>query len=259
MDLGWLGRVALRAYIAVLAALCVYGLHRYYLVLTFFRVRRQAPVPQGRFDPLPHVTVQLPMFNERYVARRIIEQTCKIDYPRHLLEIQVLDDSTDESADIARDAVARLRAAGHGIVYLHRSARSGHKAGALEEGARGAKGEFIAVFGADFLRMTDQADPLAGRVRPRPGDHRHPARHQPDNLFDDDAVFLVRQGRAFAGGAHRNRRDVEHGVTQPNQRKAEQDEGDIPIGPSGDAATGPKDAHEHVAQGREARGRALDE
>ena len=151
MELAWLGRVALIAYIAVLAALCVYGLHRYYLVLTFFRVRRQAPVPQGRFDPLPHVTVQLPMFNERYVARRIIEQTCKIDYPRHLLEIQVLDDSTDESADIARDTVERLRAAGHDIVYLHRSDRTGYKAGALEEGARVAKGEFIAIFDADFL------------------------------------------------------------------------------------------------------------
>jgi len=151
MDLSWLGRALWTAYIAVLTALCIYGLHRYFLVLTFYRVRHKDPQPARRFDELPPVTVQLPMYNERYVAQRIIERACQIEYPRDKLEIQVLDDSTDETTEIARQTVARMRAAGHNIVYLHRDDRTGYKAGALEAGTRLATGEFILIFDADFL------------------------------------------------------------------------------------------------------------
>lgn len=146
---------AVLAYFFILSVLCVYGLHRYFLVLTFFRVRRRAPQPAGCFPELPRVTVQLPMFNERYVAERIITHACGIDYPRELLEIQVLDDSTDDTQRIARDAVERLRAAGHSIVYLHRTDRTGYKAGALEAGLRQARGDFIAIFDADFVPPPD--------------------------------------------------------------------------------------------------------
>ena len=103
-------------------AICFYGLHRYWLAWLFLRDRqaRTSPEPKGRFTELPAVTVQLPMFNERHVAERIIEAACALDYPRDRLQIQVLDDSTDESADIARRCCERLAAAGHPVEYLHR-------------------------------------------------------------------------------------------------------------------------------------------
>jgi cellulose synthase/poly-beta-1,6-N-acetylglucosamine synthase-like glycosyltransferase len=146
-----LAHLAIVAYLAVLTLICVYGAHRYFLVLLYYGVRRRAPQPRGRFEELPRVTVQLPMFNEQFVAARVIEQACRIDYPRDRLQIQVLDDSTDETQQIARDAVERMRALGHDITYVHRDNRIGYKAGALEEGTRLATGEFIAIFDADFL------------------------------------------------------------------------------------------------------------
>ncbi|TWT44760.1 Beta-monoglucosyldiacylglycerol synthase [Phycisphaerae bacterium RAS1] len=146
---------AVLAYFSILAILCVYGLHRYFLVLTYLRVRRQAPQPAGAFESLPRVTVQLPMFNERYVAERIIEQACRIDYPRDLLDIQVLDDSTDETRQLAQQAVERMRAAGHNVSYLHRSDRTGYKAGALAAGLQQAAGEFVVIFDADFVPPAD--------------------------------------------------------------------------------------------------------
>ena len=151
MDLSWSSQAILVAYMAVLGLLCIYGMHRYFLVLTFYRVRNKPPRLAATFDQLPAVTVQLPMFNEQYVAQRIIEQACRIDYPADKLEIQVLDDSTDETVTIARETVERLRAQGHDVVYVHRTNRMGYKAGALEAGAGIAKGEFIAIFDADFM------------------------------------------------------------------------------------------------------------
>jgi cellulose synthase/poly-beta-1,6-N-acetylglucosamine synthase-like glycosyltransferase len=175
MDLDWLGRAAWTAYIAVLSILCVYGLHRYFLVMLYYRVREKRPEPSSRFSELPRVTVQLPMFNERYVARRIIERACEIDYPADKLEIQVLDDSTDETVEIARETVERMRAAGHDAAYLHRADRTGYKAGALEQATKVASGEFILIFDADFVPPPDIlrntihyfADPKVGMVQTR--------------------------------------------------------------------------------------------
>ena len=154
MDFARLGQTAWTAYIVVLSLLCVYGLHRYFLLMLYYRLGRDRPQPKSRFEELPLVTVQLPMFNERFVAKRIIEHACQIDYPREKLEIQVLDDSTDETVDIARRAVERMQAAGYDIVHLHRDDRTGYKAGALEEGNKVAKGEFILIFDADFIPPT---------------------------------------------------------------------------------------------------------
>lgn len=151
MDMASLTTVALAAYIVVLSLICVYGVHRYFLVLLYYVVRRKAAKRGGGFAELPPVTVQLPMFNEEYVARRIIEHTCRIDYPRDRLEIQVLDDSTDETQEIASETVERMRAQGHNVVYLHRDNRVGYKAGALEAGLAKASGEFVAIFDSDFL------------------------------------------------------------------------------------------------------------
>jgi cellulose synthase/poly-beta-1,6-N-acetylglucosamine synthase-like glycosyltransferase len=140
-------------YLAVVAVVCIYGLHRYWMVLAFLRSREAGRnmAPPARFAQLPPVTVQLPMFNEKRVAERVIEAACAIDYPRDLLQVQVLDDSTDESAEIARACCERMTAAGHNVEYLHRNDREGFKAGALAEGLKSATGQFIAVFDADFV------------------------------------------------------------------------------------------------------------
>lgn len=164
-------------YLTIIAVVCVYGLHRYWMVAAFLRGRRKAARfnPPKPFEQLPRVTVQLPMFNERRVAERVISAACAIDYPRDLLQIQVLDDSTDEAADIARRCCDRLAAAGHDIQYLHRTNRDGFKAGALAEGSKSATGEFIAVFDADFVPPSDVihntihhfSDPAIGMVQTR--------------------------------------------------------------------------------------------
>ncbi|MBI4442578.1 MAG: glycosyltransferase [Acidobacteria bacterium] len=143
-------------YFGLLVALALYGLHRYYLVYAYYRHRENRPQPPaGTLDPLPRVTVQLPLYNERYVVERLIEEVCRTEYPRELLEIQVLDDSTDETSELARLAVERYAALGFPIHYFHRNNREGFKAGALAEGLRQATGEFIALFDADFLPPPD--------------------------------------------------------------------------------------------------------
>jgi len=143
------------SYFFVLSILAVYGWHRYYLVYLYMRHKDSQPVEPAPLDPLPVVTVQLPIYNEMYVADRLIEAVCRLDYPRELLEIQVLDDSTDETQDIAERAVRRHAAGGVDIKYFHRNDRTGYKAGALEAGLKSARGEFIAIFDADFLPKAD--------------------------------------------------------------------------------------------------------
>jgi cellulose synthase/poly-beta-1,6-N-acetylglucosamine synthase-like glycosyltransferase len=175
MDTTTLAQLAIGAYLTVLTLICVYGAHRYFLVVLFCRVRNRAPQPAGEFTELPRVTIQLPMYNEQYVAERIIEGACQIDYPRDRLQIQVLDDSTDCTCEIARHTVARLRDAGHDIEYRHRTDRTGYKAGALEAGTKHATGEFIVIFDADFLPPANVlkdtihyfTDPKIGMVQTR--------------------------------------------------------------------------------------------
>ncbi|MBN2346943.1 MAG: glycosyltransferase family 2 protein [Candidatus Aminicenantes bacterium] len=138
-------------YFVVLSILAMFGSHRYYMVYLYLKNKNAVPRPKGRFSELPRVTIQLPMYNEMYVAERLIDAVVKIDYPRERLDIQVLDDSTDETVSIASRRVEYHRRQGVDISYLHRRNRQGFKAGALEEGMKVAKGEFIAVFDADFL------------------------------------------------------------------------------------------------------------
>ena len=139
-------------YFFILSILAVYGWHRYYIVYLYTKNRGNVPKPPARgFESLPAVTVQLPIYNEMYVAERLIDAVCKLDYPRELLEIQVLDDSTDETSQIAELAVRRQAQRGVDIKYLHRTDRRGFKAGALDAGLRQARGEFVAIFDADFI------------------------------------------------------------------------------------------------------------
>lgn len=168
----------LGSYFFVLVILAVYGWHRYYLVYAYTKNRDRVPGPPPAWDgPLPAVTVQLPLYNEMYVVDRLLQATARIDYPRDLLEIQVLDDSTDETTGVARAAVNRLVAQGFDVKYLHRTNRAGFKAGALDAGLKTARGRFVAIFDADFIPTTDFLqktvpyfqDPKVGLVQARWG------------------------------------------------------------------------------------------
>ena len=151
----FLRTIFMSVYTFALVMVSLYGFHRYVIVFLYYRHRRKALRPAGQFDELPRVTVQLPMYNERHVARRIIEETCRIDYPRRKLQIQVLDDSTDQTCRIAQAAVAETRAKGFDIEYVHRDHRTGYKAGALANGLKTATGEFVTIFDADFVPSPD--------------------------------------------------------------------------------------------------------
>jgi len=147
--------LTLAAYFFVLIVLAIYGWHRYYLVYLYLSNRGKEPKPGPVLDPLPVVTIQLPLYNEMYVANRLIDAVSRIDYPPELLEIQVLDDSVDETRAIAEQAVRRYAADGLDIKYYHRTDRTGFKAGALEAGLKAARGEFVAIFDADFIPASD--------------------------------------------------------------------------------------------------------
>ncbi|HXG90837.1 MAG TPA: glycosyltransferase [Blastocatellia bacterium] len=150
-------RYFLYSYFGILALLSVYGIYRYRLIYLFLRYRNHRPQPKARFDAarLPRVTIQLPLFNEMYVAERLIDTVVKLDYPRELLEIQVLDDSTDDTVKIASRAVEKYFDEGFDITYHHRADRTGFKAGALEAGLKKSSGELILIFDADFVPHPD--------------------------------------------------------------------------------------------------------
>ncbi len=173
--LDWVGPTLTTVYLVLLALIGVYGLHRYWLVFLFTRHRHKPSDPAQQFAQLPRITVQLPMYNEGAVAQRIIDAAATLDYPRDLLQIQVVDDSTDASVDICRQRVAHWRAQGLDIAYLHRTDRGGFKAGALAAATPHATGQFIAIFDADFIPPADFlhrtihhfADPAIGMVQTR--------------------------------------------------------------------------------------------
>ena len=144
-------------YFLILGLLSVYGFYRYRLIYLFLRYQKHRPQPKSTFtsDRLPRVTVQLPLFNEMYVAERLIDAVTTLDYPRELLEIQVLDDSTDDTTRIAAAAVSKHFEQGFDISFHHRDNREGFKAGALEAGLKKASGELILIFDADFAPRPD--------------------------------------------------------------------------------------------------------
>ena len=165
----------LGAYYAVLAILAVYGAHRGWMVLLYYRHRREVPRAFSDLAALPRVTVQLPIYNEVYVVERLVRAVAAIDYPRALLQIQILDDSIDDTREVARKTAERLRGLGCDIVHLPRADRDGFKAGALQAGLATASGEFLLIFDADFVPGPDIlrrclphfADPSVGMVQAR--------------------------------------------------------------------------------------------
>jgi cellulose synthase/poly-beta-1,6-N-acetylglucosamine synthase-like glycosyltransferase len=163
-------------YFVVMVILAGYGIHRYVLVYMYYRNQKNRTTePPSQFAELPRVTIQLPIFNEQFVVDRLVDAICKIEYPREKLDIQVLDDSTDDTVTVAKAVVDRYAALGHPITYIHRTNREGFKAGALQNGMLTSKGEFIAIFDADFVPPEDWlmrvvhhfADPKIGMVQTR--------------------------------------------------------------------------------------------
>jgi len=175
-QLSWFDWVILIPYFTLLGILALYGVHRYEVIRIYLKHGRKLPkeAPQ-RFEQLPRVTLQLPIYNERYVVERLLEEVSKIDYPRDRLQIQVLDDSTDETRVVAERLVAHYQGLGVPMEYLHRDHRLGYKAGALQAALKTATGEFIAIFDADFIPPSDFlqrtihffSDPKVGTVQGR--------------------------------------------------------------------------------------------
>ncbi len=175
-QLSWFDWMLLVPYFTLLAILSVYGLHRYEVIRTYLKHRKRlAQEPSARFEQLPRVTVQLPLYNERFVVERLLEEVVKIDYPKDRLQIQVLDDSTDETHPFTETLVQQYKALGFPIEYRHRANREGFKAGALQEGLKTATGELVAIFDADFVPPVDFlqrtvhffTDPKVGVVQTR--------------------------------------------------------------------------------------------
>ncbi len=205
------------AYFSVLLVLAMYGLHRSHLVFTCWKFRNKLRALSSSTKPLqltagevvPYVTVQLPLYNEATVATRLLDQVAKLEYPRERLEIQVLDDSTDETVSLVRAHVARLREGGLDIVYMHRTDRTGYKAGALDAGLVVAKGEFVAIFDADFLPQSDFlratiphfSEPQVGMVQTRWGhlNRNHSLITRVQALMLDGHHLVENRARSAAG------------------------------------------------------------
>ncbi len=200
------------AYFTVLSILAIYGMHRYHLVYLYYKHRDRYVEPQSKLETLPRVTVQLPIYNEMYVVERLIDSVCRLEYPQDLIDIQVLDDSTDETSALARRKVEEYQALGFDIHYVRRPVRTGFKAGALEYGLRSAKGSLIAIFDADFTPSPDTlmktvdhfSDPEVGMVQIRWGhinrDYSLLTRVQSillDGHFILESTTRARSGRFF--------------------------------------------------------------
>lgn len=166
-------------YIAIVGVLSIYGFLGFLTFILFWRYKNQKDIaPLVDSAVLPEVTIQLPIYNERFVIERLIDSAVRINYPRDRLQIQVIDDSDDETTAIAAARIAQYQAEGIAIEHVRRSDRSGYKAGALAAALANARGEYIAIFDADFLPMPDFLmdtvpyfvdNPLLGMVQARWG------------------------------------------------------------------------------------------
>lgn len=220
--MSWLTSMLAALYLVCLFGLFLYGINSYILIGIHRRNRRRAESVDARVraearawleaDP-PLVTVQLPIFNERYVVERLLRAAAALDYPRDRLEIQLLDDSTDDTREIAARLVEGHRTAGRNVVHLHRGAREGYKAGALKEGLAACRGEFVAIFDADFVPHPDFLrrtlphfrDPAVGMVQTRWGHlNREYSLLTTGQAFGIDGHFGVEQGARAWGGLYLN-------------------------------------------------------
>ena len=205
----WRTIVWLSCYFIVLVGLSAYGIHRYCILFLYFKNSRNKPEPLGKFPDLPMVTVQLPIFNELYVVERLLGAVALLDYPKDKLQIQILDDSTDNTADICRAEAEKLRAAGFDVEFRHRTDRTGYKAGALEAGLASAKGEYLFILDADFVPPPDVlhkmihffTDPKIGMIQSRWGhlNRSYSLLTRIQAMFLDGHLLLEQTARSRSG------------------------------------------------------------
>ncbi len=196
-------------YLTVLLGLSAYGIHRYFIIYLFLKHRKRAPVPASHFEQLPKVTMQLPIFNEVYVVERLLRSVSQLDYPRDLLQIQVLDDSTDDTREMTAQLVDELRRRDFNVQLIHRVDRTGFKAGALAVGLDSADGEFLCILDADFVPQPDLlkhtihffTDPKIGMIQTRWGhlNRGYSLLTRVQAMFLDGHLLLEQTARSRSG------------------------------------------------------------
>jgi cellulose synthase/poly-beta-1,6-N-acetylglucosamine synthase-like glycosyltransferase len=196
-------------YLSVLIGLSAYGVHRYFIIYLFLKNRRRELLPARRFEQLPKVTMQLPIFNEVYVVERLLRSVSELDYPRELLQIQVLDDSTDDTREIISSCADELRSRGFNVQLIHRVDRTGFKAGALAVGLDSAEGEFVCILDADFVPQPDLlkrtidffTDPRVGMIQTRWGhlNRSYSLLTRAQAMFLDGHLLLEQTARSRSG------------------------------------------------------------
>src|ERR1043166_5173364 len=195
--------------LTVLIGLSAYGIHRYVIIYLFLKTRRRKIAPASHFEQLPKVTMQLPIFNEVYVVERLLKSVSEIDYPRELLQIQVLDDSTDETRELTASCVESLQSRGFNVELIHRVDRTGFKAGALETGLASAEGDFVCILDADFVPQPDLlrktihffTDPKVGMIQTRWGhlNRGYSLLTRVQAMFLDGHLLLEQTARSRSG------------------------------------------------------------
>jgi cellulose synthase/poly-beta-1,6-N-acetylglucosamine synthase-like glycosyltransferase len=193
----------------VLLVLSAYGIHRYFIVYLFLKNRRRETMPVARYEQLPKVTMQLPIFNEVYVVERLLKSVSEIDYPRELLQIQVLDDSTDDTRELTERCVSELQGRGLNVQLIHRTDRVGFKAGALETGLASAESDFVCILDADFVPPPDILhktihffnDPKVGMIQTRWGhlNRTYSLLTRVQAMFLDGHLLLEQTARSRSG------------------------------------------------------------
>src|SRR5881227_2259788 len=196
-------------YMSVLIGLSAYGIHRYVIIYLFLKHRKRATLPAGHFEDLPRVTMQLPIFNEVYVVERLLRSVSEIDYPKDRLQIQVLDDSTDDTKELTASCVAELQGRGFNVELIHRTDRTGFKAGALETGLASAQSEFVCILDADFVPNPDLlkktihffTDPKIGMIQTRWGhlNRGYSLLTRVQAMFLDGHLLLEQTARSRSG------------------------------------------------------------
>jgi cellulose synthase/poly-beta-1,6-N-acetylglucosamine synthase-like glycosyltransferase len=196
-------------YLSVLAGLSAYGIHRYFIIYLFLKNRKREVLPLGHFEQLPKVTVQLPIFNEVYVVERLLRSVTELDYPRDRLQVQVLDDSTDDTRELTAACVTELRGRGFDVQLIHRVDRTGFKAGALARGMQTADGEFVCILDADFVPPHDLlqrtihffTDPKIGMIQTRWGhlNRAYSLLTRVQAMFLDGHLLLEQTARSRSG------------------------------------------------------------
>src|ERR1700730_15391089 len=196
-------------YLRALLVFSAYGVHRYLIIYLCLKNRKRAPVPACHFKNLPKVTVQLPIFNEIYVVERLLRSVSELDYPRDLLQIQVLDDSTDDTRRLTTACAEELRGRGFNVELIHRVDRIGFKAGALAVGLASAEGEFVCILDADFVPQPDLlrktihffTDPNVGMIQTRWGhlNRGYSLLTRVQAMFLDGHLLLEQTARSRSG------------------------------------------------------------